>query len=156
MAYRATGEWLPRIDRGERLELKLVSAPTSRLSAWKQQGLYITREGEKYWSMQVDEGSREFIDQLNEWRDGAPAEESWDTPEQFDEILSKPISFNGQGSGGSYVVRFTELKRGLWIRTTILRNDFDPMGGAYNAFLTEVLDEAQVLAEIDREKNRGR
>jgi len=164
MRHRPVAEWLERIDRGDRLELRAEDG-AERLVAARLAGMYVARgDGLELWSAPAAaQGRRRLDDHLRKFAVSfasappyqRPVAATWQpnpTPaaDPFDST-EHSLRFHGTGSGGSYEVDFARHPGGRCTMAVTLNHDGDPLGGAMPVTETTELDEGAARVRIESE-----
>jgi hypothetical protein len=156
---RPAADWLNRIDRGDRLELR-ADASGRQLVAGRIAGRYVSADGEAYWSSPATPAARqELIERLMAWERGEPVTPAWQpnpatTHDPFDS-LEHAFRFSGTGSGGSWEDELARQPDGTYRLSETLNNDFDPAGPPSPVTRTRELDADAARAELERRMRGG-
>ena len=152
---RPAADWLNRIDRGDRLELRAESTGR-RLVAGRLAGYYASQDDDAYWSGPASPATRQaLIDRLTAWERGEPVTPTWQpnptaVRDPFDS-LEHSLKFFGTGTGGSWEVEFARQPDGRCRVIETRNNDFDPAGPAFPTTSTRELDAGAARESVERE-----
>jgi hypothetical protein len=152
---RPAADWLNRIDRGDRLELRAESSDR-RLVVARLAGYYVIAAPGDYWSSPATRAARqELIDRLTCWQPGEQVKPEWKpnptgTLDPF-ESLEHSLRFVGTGSGGGWEVDFARQPDGGYRVSETLGNDFDPAGPACPRTSVRRIEAAAARVEVERE-----
>jgi hypothetical protein len=150
---RPAADWLNRIDRGDRLELRAESG--AQLVAGRLAGAYVSTDGEAYWSSSAPAARWELVERLMAWERGEPVTPAWQpNPTTVRDPFDSPdhsLKFFGTGTGGSWEMEFARQPDGRYRVSDTLNNDFDPAGPAFPTTSTRELDAGAARAELERE-----
>jgi hypothetical protein len=160
MRRRPVEEWMERIERGDRLHLR-VQGGSSVLVAGRLAGMYAAvGDGLAFWCSPADDRSRRRLSEsLKGYAPQRHAADTWQpnhtgAADPFDST-EHALRFSGVGTGGSYATEIGRLPDGRYRMLDILENDFDSLGGAFETVETTEMDAESARRVVEGQMRRA-
>jgi hypothetical protein len=151
---RPAADWLDRIDRGDRLDLR-AQPGAGRLVAARLAGYYMSLDGGTFGASPAGPAARqELIERLIDWESGKVVTPTWyPNPAACADPFDSPdhsLTVFGSGTGGTWEEEYARQPDGTYRVTLTLNNDFDPAGPAVPVRSARTMDADAARVEIER------